>query len=97
MDGVLLTPSLYTGIMTDGDGEITPISRDEWSWHWKDVAKDKAPGDNGVTADVLRLVPGDLLDSYRDIANAALQGACIPDSWKREVMSPTEKVAGTKK
>ena len=44
---------------------------------------------------MLRLAPGGVLDSYRDIANAALQGGCVPNSWKREVMFPTEKVAGT--
>ena len=72
MDRVLLTPSLHTRIVADEEGAIMPISREEWSWHWKDAAKNKAPGDSGVTTDMLRLAPGDVLESYRDIANAAL-------------------------
>ena len=40
---------------------------------------------------MLRLPPPGLLDSDWDIANAALAGGCIPDSWKREVMFPIEK------
>ncbi len=92
--GVRLTPALYTGIVTDDEGKIIPISKEEWSWHWKDVAKAKAPGDSGVTTDMLRLAPADVLESYREIANEALNGGCVPDSWKREVMFPTEKIAG---
>ena len=30
VDGVLLTPSLYTGTATDAEGKIIPISQDEW-------------------------------------------------------------------
>ena len=37
--------------------------------------------------------PG-LLGSYRDIANAALAGGCIPDSWKRGVIFPIENIEG---
>ena len=33
VDGVLLTPSIYTGIVTNEGGKIIPISREEWSWH----------------------------------------------------------------
>ena len=95
VDGISLTPYLYTGIATSADGDIIPITEHEWESHWKNVAKRKAAGDNGVTADMLRLVPPGLLDSYRDIANAALAGGCIPDSWKREVMFPIEKIEGT--
>ena len=72
VDGVPLTLSIYTGILTGEEGEIIPISREEWSRHWKNVAKGKSPGDSGVTTDMLRLAPGDVLESYRDIANAAL-------------------------
>ena len=96
MDRVPLTPSLYTGVVTDEDGKIIPISTEEWSLHWKDVAKGNAPGDSGVTTDMLRLAPGDVLESYRDIANATLQGGCIPCPRKREVMFPTNKVEGTR-
>ncbi len=59
------------------------------------MAKGKAAGDSGVTTDMLRLAPAGLLESYREIANAALAGGCIPDSWKREVMFPIEKIEGT--
>ena len=95
--GVLLTPSFYTAIVADEEGKIIPISREEWPWHWTDVAKDKSPGESGVTTDMLRLAQKDVLELHRDIANAALQGDCVPDSWKREVMFPTEKVAGAEK
>ena len=69
---VLLIPSLYTGVVTDDGGDIIPTSKEKWSWHWKGVATGKAPGDSGVTTDMLRLAPGDVLESYRDIANATL-------------------------
>ena len=95
--GVLLTSSLYTGVATDEDGKIIPISREKWSWHWKYVTKGRAAGDGGVAKDILRLASDGVLESYLDIANAALQGSCIPDSWKREIMPPIEKVEGTEK
>ena len=94
VDGVALIPDLYTGIVTTVSGEIIPISKQEWASHWEKVAKGKAAGDSGATADMPRLAPVGLLDSYRDIANAALTGGCAPDSWKREVMFPIEKVEG---
>ena len=97
MDGTPLTPSLYTGVVTDENGKINPISKEEWSRHWKNVAKGKAPSDSGVTTDMLRLAHDDVLESYRDIANATLQGGCIPDTWKGEIMFPAEKIAGTEK
>ena len=92
MGAVTLTPDLYTGIVTSVDGSIIPITEQEWLNHWKHVAKGKAAGDSGVTADMLRLAPPGLLGFYRDIANAALAGGCIPDSWKREVMFPIDKI-----
>ena len=66
-------------------------------WHWKDVAKDKAPGNSEATTYMIRLTQGDVLESYSDISNAALQGGCIPDSWKRGIKFPTDKVEGTEK
>ena len=92
MDWVLLTSGLYTGVVTGEDRKIIPISKEGWEWHWKDVGKGKAADDSGVTIDMLRLHPGGVLESYRDIANATLQGGCIPDSWKREIMFPIKKV-----
>ena len=77
------------------DGSIIPITEEEWSNHWKNVAKGKAAGDSRATTDMLRLAPPGLLGSYRDIANAALAGGCIPDSWKREFIFPIEKIEGT--
>ena len=92
VDGVLLTTYLYAGVVTSADGSITPITEQEWSNHWKNVAKGKAAGDSGVTTDMLRFAPFGLLGFYRDITNAALAGGCVPDSWKREVMIPIEKI-----
>ena len=97
VDGVQLTNDLYTGVVTTEDGAIIPITPEEWSGHWKSVAKGKAAGDSGVTTDMLRLAPAGLLASYLEIANAALAGGSIPDSWKREVMFPIEKIEGTVK
>ena len=61
------------------------------------MAKVKAAEDSGVTTDMLRKAPTGLLESYRDIANAAPGGGCVPDSWKRRVMSPIENIEGTVK
>ena len=38
---------------------------------------------------------GQRKSSLPKIANAALKGTCVPDSWKREVMFPVEKIEGT--
>ena len=54
----------------------------------------KAAGDSSVTADMLRLALEGVLEAYRDIANAALQGGCAPDSWKRGIMLPIENGKG---
>ena len=82
-------------MVTTAAGGIIPITPAEWDGHWRYVAKGKAAGDTGVTTDMLRLATDGLLKSYLDIANAALAGGCVPDSWKQEVMSPTEKIEGT--
>ena len=50
-----------------------------------------------MTTDMLRLAPEGLLESYREIANATLAGGCVPDSWKREVIFPIEKIEGAAK
>ena len=61
------------------------------------VTKGTAAGDSGVAPGMSRLTPAGLLESYMDIANAALTGGCIPDSWKREAMLPIEKIEGVVK
>ena len=84
-------------MVTTAAGDIIPIAPAEWDSHWRYVAKGKAVGDSGVTTDMLRLAPENLLKPYLDIANAALAGGCVPGSWKREIMFPIEKIGGTVK
>ena len=97
IDGAALTTNLYTGIVTTAVGGIIPITPTELTDHWKCVAKGKAVGGSGVTTNMFRLAPAGLLESYREIVNAALSGGCMPGSWKREVMFPIEKIEGTLK
>ena len=54
MGGIPLTPDLYAGVVTSADGSIIPITEQEWSNYWKNVAKGKAAGDSGVTTDMFR-------------------------------------------
>ena len=55
------------------------------------LPKGRRQGDNGVTINMLRLVPVGVLKSHRGIANAAILGGRIPGSWKRGVMFPIGK------
>ena len=80
VDGITVTPDLYTGVVTTAAGDIIPITEQEWASQWKNAAKGKAVGGSGVTTDMLGLAPPGLFDSHRDIANAALAGGCIPGS-----------------
>ena len=48
---------IYTGIVTTAAGDIIPVTEQEWTSHWKNIAKGEAAGDSRVTTDMLRLAP----------------------------------------
>lgn len=67
--------------------EADDITREEvYKIVKKRVIKNKAPGDDGIKASYIKLVPEKMIDNMTEVYNKFLKAGIFPERWKRSIL-----------
>ena len=76
-------PSLDESSSGAPDSLVAAVSNHEVQTHLRSCRNGKAPGPDGVTAELIRIGPGILIDRLAELFSASLALGFVPCCWKR--------------